>query len=175
VWDPVAIFRENILIIVIESIIERNRDPKLRNGLSYKWFISLVHTFAPAQKRIVFYKMKVMQRSFSETRHMQRRIPVCPCPPSWLIFIFRCLPNSHSPCCKGRTRDSGIGILQSTFSWLLTVLPISWETFDRISSVAILYSATKINWFSTQLKKRSESVFSVIKCSSRYFFYMLFW
>ncbi|EZA56268.1 hypothetical protein X777_02886 [Ooceraea biroi] len=34
--------------------------------------------------------MRIMQSSFSETRHVQRRIPVpiCPCPLTRLIFAF---------------------------------------------------------------------------------------
>lgn len=129
-------------------------EPTLRNGLLYKRFISLVHTFAPAQKRIVFYKMKVMQSSFSETRHMRRRIPLPlrPCPPLWLIFIFRCLLNdSHSPLCYEGRR--GIGVPQLTFFRLSRCSSDLRETSDRISSASVLFHSKNQPLPNTTIKK----------------------
>lgn len=140
----------NVCVIQIavlrENDLREARDPELRNGLPYKRFISLVRTFAPAQKRIVFYKTKVMQSSFVETRLMRREIPLpaCPCPPSRLIFIFRCLHRLNNSTLSTLRR-------QNTWQrhWNPTVphqyfldyrdAPPEKLRFDRISSAAILF------------------------------------
>lgn len=87
-----------------------NRDSKLMNGLPYKRFILLVRTFAPAQKKESYFIKWNYNAEFPFPRLdtcVVGSLPTRPCPPSWLIFIFRCLHwlNSCSLCGENRTRQ----------------------------------------------------------------------